>query len=367
MTKPRGRPFMLLAILLGSWVVARAAIYKIVAGPIADMASAPTVTVAAISIPILELIEAGRVPFANTYYPVADTSRDAAAPFPHSKQSKSTAIANVPRLTSVLAARDIPAIWLLGPSLSTAPQSPATSLFSPEQEHAKSLALNLDSTLRPSPLSRHSIYAYSFWRSGQDGQAQTFGEQYGASQTALIGTYRLGEKANMVALLWRVSYVPSAPSQSELALGVRWRPLAAIPVTLTAERRTQADGKGRFSAYFAGSMDNVALPAGFKLASYGQLGLTESVLKPTKGQIFYDAQLKIDKEVTRSAIFDGAIGGGAWAGGQKDIARLDIGPTVRASINLGNSRLRIDADWRFRIKGNARPGDGPALTLSTNF
>ena len=47
--------------------------------------------------------------------------------------------------------------------------------------------------------------------------------------------------------------------------------------------------------------------------------------------------------------------------------RLDIGPTAGGTLRVGKASLRLSADWRFRIAGNASPGDGPALTLSTAF
>jgi hypothetical protein len=34
---------------------------------------------------------------------------------------------------------------------------------------------------------------------------------------------------------------------------------------------------------------------------------------------------------------------------------------------MGKLSVDIMADWRFRVAGNALPGNGPALTLSTGF
>ncbi|MCF8497577.1 MAG: hypothetical protein K9G32_03930 [Sphingomonadaceae bacterium] len=47
--------------------------------------------------------------------------------------------------------------------------------------------------------------------------------------------------------------------------------------------------------------------------------------------------------------------------------RLDVGPSARAWVPAGPARLRIDASWRFRVAGDAQPGNGPAVTLSTSF
>ena len=47
--------------------------------------------------------------------------------------------------------------------------------------------------------------------------------------------------------------------------------------------------------------------------------------------------------------------------------RLDVGPSARAWVPAGPARFRIDASWRFRVAGDAPPGNGPAVTLSTSF
>jgi hypothetical protein len=212
-----------------------------------------------------------------------------------------------------------------------------------------------------------SIYAYSFWRAGQNDTRSFFGGQYGASQTAVIGTYPLSGRLDGVSLLGRLTFVPSASSQSELALGARWQPSRIIPVTLSAERRTQFDGQGRFSLYLTGSKDNVALPAGFNLTGYGQLGLVSRRLDSGSRDVFYDAHVKLKRPFVAGPGLKTMIGVGAWAGGQHDVSRFDIGPTVHAVLRLNKGQLHIDADWRFRVKGSARPDSGPALTLSTSF
>ncbi len=47
--------------------------------------------------------------------------------------------------------------------------------------------------------------------------------------------------------------------------------------------------------------------------------------------------------------------------------RLDVGPAICVQIPLGGTEMRVDASWRFRIAGTARPDSGPAVTLSTSF
>jgi hypothetical protein len=59
------------------------------------------------------------------------------------------------------------------------------------------------------------------------------------------------------------------------------------------------------------------------------------------------------------------VGAAVAGGAQPEAARLDAGPVL--SLRLPEARLRVSAEWRFRIAGDARPGSGPALTIGTDF
>jgi len=65
-----------------------------------------------------------------------------------------------------------------------------------------------------------------------------------------------------------------------------------------------------------------------------------------------------------------SINAGSWASvqtgagaGAPDVWRVDVGPSVAATWR----GLRLQADWRERVGGNAAPGSGPALTVSAGF
>ena len=68
--------------------------------------------------------------------------------------------------------------------------------------------------------------------------------------------------------------------------------------------------------------------------------------------------------VTRPFMRRLALDGGVWGGIQPGLSRLDIGP--RASMWL-TPRIRAHVDYRLRLRGNALPGSGAALTLGANF
>ena len=78
---------------------------------------------------------------------------------------------------------------------------------------------------------------------------------------------------------------------------------------------------------------------------------------------FADGQLRITRAVIGEGRFRASLGAGAWGGAQKFTERLDVGPTL--SIDLAPVRLSVD--YRIKIAGNAAPGDGLAVTLSTGF
>ena len=212
------------------------------------------------------------------------------------------------------------------------------------------------------------IYAYSFWRQGDTARGVLGNGQYGGSQSALLMAIPLLEFSKEVgvsrfALIGRASVSPNDLREREWAAGLLWRPSAAFPAQLSLERRFRPDRPDAVAAFVSGGHDGTSLPLGFALDGYGQAGFVTGKV----GGGFADAQLHVMKNMASHGHSKLATGAGAWAGGQRDTMRVDIGPSVRANLQAGATSLRLDASWRFRIMGNARPGDGPAVTLSTSF
>ena len=61
------------------------------------------------------------------------------------------------------------------------------------------------------------------------------------------------------------------------------------------------------------------------------------------------------------------FGAGIWGSAQRGAARLDIGPTIGVAVPIARRAIRLSADWRERIAGDARPGSGPAFTIGSDF
>lgn len=212
------------------------------------------------------------------------------------------------------------------------------------------------------------IYAYSFWRQGDAGQGVLSSGQYGGGQSALLMTIpmlKLSKDvgASSFALIGRASVAHDDLHAREWSAGLRWHPSAAFPAQLSLERRFRPERPDAVAAFISGGHDGTSLPLGFALDGYGQAGFVTGKF----GGGFADGQLHILKKMVSNGPAKLAAGAGAWAGGQSDIMRVDIGPTARVNLQAGATSLRLDASWRFRIVGNARPDNGPAVTLSTSF
>ncbi len=206
-----------------------------------------------------------------------------------------------------------------------------------------------------------SLYGYAYYRAGS-GAAALAETRYGGSQAGAIAGYRVaGSTRAPVEAIARLSYSPDDPRSLEPGAGLRWTPVRGL--ALAAEYRRRADGTGTAIAYVAGGPPPQKLPAGFTLETYGQAGVyAQNGVHP-----FYDAQATALRPVADLAEVAIAAGAGAWSGGTDDVQRLDIGPRIAVSTSLGAARVTLTADYRIRIAGDAAPGSGPALTLSTGF
>lgn len=211
-----------------------------------------------------------------------------------------------------------------------------------------------------------SVYGYSFWRNGRDSNnvASAAAAQYGGSQSGIIANYRLTgkHKAGLYALA-RMAVSSSRFSDPEIAAGLRWRPSQNIPISFSAEHRTRQYAKDQYAIYASGGKDEIPLRLGFHASMFGQAGFIPS--NKTGG--FFDAQIHATRPIGKIHGVTFASGIGAWAGGQRRSDRVDIGPSVNSKFKLGGTDIQMSADWRHKIAGNAAPGSGPALTISTGF
>lgn len=201
----------------------------------------------------------------------------------------------------------------------------------------------------------------------QDKQGFLIGNgQYGGSQAGAILSWRLfDEPVPEVSLYGRLSAALDPVSQGELALGTRIRPLRNVPLAVHGEQRFDAVSGGvTGTAFFAtgGSGPDLVVER-FALETYAQAGY---VLGRNE-TYFFDGSATVQRPIADFAGQRLAVGAGLWTGGQRGIRRLDVGPRASLDLPLGGLPTRVAIDGRVRVAGNARPGSGAALTVSTSF
>jgi hypothetical protein len=212
------------------------------------------------------------------------------------------------------------------------------------------------------------VYAYSFWRRGSSPAGTLGNGQYGGSQSAVIAAIPVLRFSGnpgpaRLSLAGRASVAHGRLREKELAAGVRWRPVARIPVQVIAERRFREDRPDAFAVLVAGGRSDITLPLRFRLDSYGQAGFVSG----QGGGPFADVAVHAHRQIVQSQRASFAVGAGIWGGGQDNVMRMDVGPNMRTKVTAGGALFQLDASWRVRVAGNARPGNGPAMTLSTSF
>jgi len=177
----------------------------------------------------------------------------------------------------------------------------------------------------------------------------------GGSQVGARILYRIG---GGLALSGR-SYAPLRLGGGEAAAGIDWRPWPLLPVHLVAERRQRLGSTGRsaFALTLYGGASG-RLPAGLRGEAYAQAGIVGLRSRDP----FVDGSVRIGLPL-------GPVeaGGGAWGAAQPGAERLDAGPWIAYRLPVRRADLRLQADWRFRVAGDAAPGSGPALTLAADF
>jgi hypothetical protein len=212
--------------------------------------------------------------------------------------------------------------------------------------------------LRPAPAgtSRWSVSAWLLVRDEGGAPSLAPGGTLGGSQAGARIVYALG---GGLALSARISLPLRNRAGAELAAGVDWQPVPALPVHLLAERRQRLgrDGRSAFALTFYGGASRNLGPR-LRLDAYGQAGMVGLRSR----DLFADGALHVSRRVGPAE-----LGAGIWGAAQPGAARLDAGPSLSWRPPVPRANLRLQADWRFRLAGDAAPRSGPALTLAVDF
>jgi hypothetical protein len=146
---------------------------------------------------------------------------------------------------------------------------------------------------------------------------------------------------------------------AEVAGGVRWQPFRSIPIAITAERREglgRFGGRSAFAVFAEGGLYHRALFNKVYLDGYIQGG----VVGFNNRDLFVDGGATLSRPIWRN--ISGGVG--VWGAAQPGLYRLDAGPRITMQVRRG---IKVHADYRLRLIGNAAPPSGPAVTLAADF
>lgn len=218
------------------------------------------------------------------------------------------------------------------------------------------------SPLAPS-VGQRKPWSLDLWlvaRGGSNGGAGFGGGELGGSQAGARFAYMLDRRHRLSA--YARADAPLSGHGKEAAFGLDWQP-TPLPVRVVAETRVPLDGgKAVGAAGLVGGF-GPTIERGLRLEGYGQAG----IVSRHGAEGFADGAIRATRPIGGLAGIKFDLGGGAWGGAQRGASRLDLGPTLGATVPIAAHAIRISVDWRERVAGNARPGSGPALTIGASF
>lgn len=364
----RGEPALALAVVLGTWILARGAVLAWPDDPASDH-SGPVVSQA--------LSVAAKVETARTMQIATEQAPGQLAlalPPPTAVPSPNFVLPDrPPHPTPVPKPMPTPEPQANGSArLAAGHQLLYLAAFAELPLPPEVLAVRPDLAPRRAPAlpgTRWSGDGWLMWRQG-DGSLLVSGyapASYGASQFGAILRYRLGPLRPAAPFAYlRATSALANPARPELAWGLGVRPIPGLPMTVLGELRVARNG-GQTSvrpaiAAVAG-LARQRLPLGFGAEAYGQIGY---VAGPDASG-FADGQARLDRPIAQLGNSELRGGGAVWGGVQRGAGRLDIGPSASLAFKIGPTSARLAADWRFRVAGQATPASGPAVTLSAGF
>jgi hypothetical protein len=354
-----------LALAVVGWIGVRAAALDMIPGGELfriERGEAKTPPIVATQFPPIEPVAlAPPAAAAEQYYPAAyeqPAARPVLIPIYFPAPVSTPAAARSPHLDALLP-EPRRAFYASSPALDDMPMSRLAAVSIPARRSVPVQITPDAQPLRPR-LDRLQLSSWALLRSQQTGVAGSrslaSGGQLGASQAGARLIYNFNRQ---LALSARMSSEVGRRG-GEVAAGVRVRPLLALPIWLTAERRQRigrfGGGRSVFALFAEAGLYQRPLPWSFTFDSYLQGGVVGAKTR----DLFIDGALAVTRPVYRNF----SLGFGIWGGAQPGLSRLDAGPRLTIQVRRN---LKVHADWRQKLVGNARPGSGPALTLSGDF
>jgi hypothetical protein len=203
---------------------------------------------------------------------------------------------------------------------------------------------------------RLQLSAWALLRGSWGPGALATGGTLGGSQVGARLTYHFSPS---LAASLRSSSSVGGVRYAEVAAGVRWKPLASVPMALNFERRQALNrwgGRDAFALFAEGGLYQTPVFGIANLDLYAQGG----VVGLQSRDLFFDGAATFTRPVWKR--FSAGIG--VWGGAQPGLYRVDAGPRLSYDVGRG---IRLHADYRQRLAGEATPSSGPALTIAGDF
>jgi hypothetical protein len=203
---------------------------------------------------------------------------------------------------------------------------------------------------------RLQLSAWALLRGSWGPGALATGGTLGGSQVGGRLTYHFTPS---LAASLRSSSSVGGVRYAEVAGGVRWKPLASVPVALNFERRQALNrwgGRNAFALFAEGGLYQTPVLGLANLDLYAQGG----VVGMKSRDLFFDGAATFTRPLWKRF----SAGVGVWGGMQPGLYRVDAGPRLSYDVGRG---IRVHADYRQRLAGEAMPSSGPALTIAGDF
>lgn len=262
-----------------------------------------------------------------------------------------------------------PLVWIT--AMSQFPASPEGAVrlrqvSAPASGEAATTILDQPAALVPN---RWSFDGWVLYRpdSGSPGFTGAIPASYGGSQAGGVVNFSLTPtNRHLPRIYLRGTQALAGAREAEAAFGLSARPVPAIPVRAMAEVRIQrvgGDNRLRPAILAVTELEPVRLPLGTRGETYAQVGYVGGDFATP----FVDGQARITREVAEFDLGHLDVGSGVWGGAQKGAKRLDIGPTASVHTRIGEVPARLSIDYRERVAGDAAPRSGVAVTFSVGF
>jgi hypothetical protein len=203
---------------------------------------------------------------------------------------------------------------------------------------------------------RLQLSAWALLRGGAGPGALATGGTLGGSQAGARLMYHFSPS---LSASLRSSSSVGGVRYAEVAAGLRYKPLPSVPVALNFERRQALNrwgGRDAFALFAEGGLYQTPVLGLANLDLYAQGG----VVGFKSRDLFFDGAATFTRPVWKKW----SAGLGVWGGMQPGLYRVDAGP--RLSFDAGRG-IRLHADYRQRLAGEAYPASGPALTIAGDF